>query len=328
MKCLFSRTAPGTLGPGPQELPTRGLTATAPSQNQPPTSGASILQAADRRPGGSTLPAVDNFTHTKRTLAALIAGVALLIGALAATPAADAAIVYVCQKHHGGTVRFVAKRTRCKRGEFKRALNTKGTKGNNGSDGLSGSSGSSGSGVKGATGPAGPSGANGVAGPVGAEGKQGKAGVPGETGAAGSTGAAGAAGVTGASGATGAAGATGPTGGAGSNGANGAEGATGPTGAAGSNGSNGSTGPTGPAGATTVTVVVPSTGGGKVTVDCGATSHAISGGSANSSAETKDFPSDSGGNVVATGTTNPRFWTTEFTNSNSGNRAFAVCVPN
>jgi hypothetical protein len=55
------------------------------------------------------MPAVENFTHTKRAIAALTAGVALLIGALAATPAADAAIVYVCQKHHGGTLRLVAK---------------------------------------------------------------------------------------------------------------------------------------------------------------------------------------------------------------------------
>ena len=135
------------------------------------------------------MPAVDNFTHTKRAVAALTASATLLIGALVATPAADAAIAYVCQKHQGGTVRFVAKQTKCKRGEFKRALNTKGTKGSNGSNGSNGSSGSSGSGVTGATGPAGPSGANGATGPVGAEGKQGKAGTPGENGATGSTGA-------------------------------------------------------------------------------------------------------------------------------------------
>jgi len=31
---------------------------------------------------------------------------------------------------------------------------------------------------------------------------------------------------------------------------------------------------------------------------------------------------------VANGTTNPRYWTTTFTNSSSNNRAFAVCSPN
>ena len=87
------------------------------------------------------MPAAAYLTHTKRTTVALIAGVALMIGALAATPAANAAIVYVCQKHNGGT-RLVAKQAKCKRGEVKRALNTKGTKGNNGSIGPSGSSGS------------------------------------------------------------------------------------------------------------------------------------------------------------------------------------------
>src|SRR5262245_16499524 len=144
---------------GPYNLPTSGLTAIAPLRNPPgKNEGPRFSRPPTDDLGGSTMPAVDYLTRTKRMTVALIAGVALLLGALAATPAADAAIVYVCQKHHGGTVRFVAKQAKCKRGEVKRALNTKGTKGNNGS---TGSSGSSGSGVTGATGP------------VGAEGRQG-----------------------------------------------------------------------------------------------------------------------------------------------------------
>jgi hypothetical protein len=64
-----------------------------------------------------------------------------------------------------------------------------------------------------------------------------------------------------------------------------------------------------------------------LTVDCGASSHAVGGGAA-VGVEDLSYPSDSGGTIVANGTVNPRHWTTTFNNNNAVNRSFAVCVPN
>jgi hypothetical protein len=77
-----------------------------------------------------------------------------------------------------------------------------------------------------------------------------------------------------------------------------------------------------------VTVVAPATGGGNsLTVDCGSGNHAIGGG-ARVGVLSIDFPSDSSGTMVANGTTNPRYWTTNFGSSSSNNRAYAICSPN
>ena len=64
-----------------------------------------------------------------------------------------------------------------------------------------------------------------------------------------------------------------------------------------------------------------------LTVDCGASSHAVNGG-ASVGVVDLSYPSNSGGTMVANGTTNPRYWTTIFNNNNAVNRAYAVCVPN
>jgi len=147
-------------------------------------------------------------------------------------------------------------------------------------------------------------------------GPAGPAGPTGDTGPAGPTGDAGPAGPTGDTGPAGPAGPTGDTGPAGPAGDTGPAGPAGPT---------GDTGPAGPA--SSATIVAPTTGGGSLlTIDCGASSHAVNGG-ARVGTEDLSYPSDSGGTFVANGTTNPRYWTTTFTNSSSGNRAFAVCVP-
>jgi hypothetical protein len=63
--------------------------------------------------------------------------------------------------------------------------------------------------------------------------------------------------------------------------------------------------------------------------DCGATSHVVSGGAfAASGNVTSSYPSDSAGNPVSVGSTNPRYWTATFTNNDSSSIAFALCVPN
>ena len=128
---------------------------------------------------------------------------------------------------------------------------------------------------------------------------------------------------------TGPAGPAGPAGPTGDTGPAGPTGDTGPAGPTGDTGPAGPTGDTGPAGpASSATVVAPSTGGGgTLTIDCGASNHAVGGG-ASVGSEDLSYPSDSAGAFVADGTVNPRYWTTTFTNSSSGNRAFAVCSPN
>ena len=74
--------------------------------------------------------------------------------------------------------------------------------------------------------------------------------------------------------------------------------------------------------------MAPTAGGGNsLTVDCGSGSHAVGGG-ARLGSQSLSYPSDSSGTFVANGTVNPRYWTTTFTNSASGNRAFAVCQDN
>ena len=40
------------------------------------------------------------------------------------------------------------------------------------------------------------------------------------------------------------------------------------------------------------------------------------------------YPSDAAGNPVATGSTNPRYWTATFLAPDPGNQVFALCVPN
>jgi hypothetical protein len=78
-----------------------------------------------------------------------------------------------------------------------------------------------------------------------------------------------------------------------------------------------------------VTVQAATNNNGTATADCGATSHVVSGGAfAASGNETSSYPSDSAGNPVSVGSTNPRYWTARFTNNDSSSIAFALCVPN
>jgi hypothetical protein len=59
-----------------------------------------------------------------------------------------------------------------------------------------------------------------------------------------------------------------------------------------------------------VTVQASTNDNGTAIADCGATSHVVSGGAfAASGNETADYPSDSAGNPVTLGSTNPRYWT-------------------
>ena len=74
-----------------------------------------------------------------------------------------------------------------------------------------------------------------------------------------------------------------------------------------------------------------------VTAVCAVGSHAVGGGGSaagiqvtggNASNLQATFPSDASGNPAATGTTNPRGWTSAFFQANANNTAWAICVPN
>lgn len=194
-------------------------------------------------------------TLTRRHAAAVLAAAGVLLTVLSASPKADAASIYVCQKM-GGTINVVASKQKCKKGETKLSWYTSlsGTNGANGANGASGANGANG--VTGATGPTGATGANGTNGSNG---------------------------TNGANGSTGATGATGPEGAG--KGPNGATGATGPTGVTGATGATGSTGPTGAAGSVgsitkaEASEALPALGKSKVlTATCPAGTVAISGG--------------------------------------------------
>ncbi len=74
----------------------------------------------------------------RRTLAALLAGGAMLLAALAAAPRAEAAVIYVCVKKSDGAMRLVSKSSKCKHGEKKLSWTTEGPAGKNGSNGSNG----------------------------------------------------------------------------------------------------------------------------------------------------------------------------------------------
>jgi hypothetical protein len=65
------------------------------------------------------------------------------------------------------------------------------------------------------------------------------------------------------------------------------------------------------------------------TVDCGPTRHAIAGGGYTSgNAFYRSYPSDATGTAFADNTTNPRYWTTTFASTGTGQLVYAICVNN
>lgn len=78
---------------------------------------------------------------------------ALLLGAFAAAPQANAATIYACVKKKTGLGRYVSKKTKCKKGETKLSWNSQGIAGKNGTNGINGANGKEGSAGK--EGPAG-----------------------------------------------------------------------------------------------------------------------------------------------------------------------------
>jgi hypothetical protein len=78
----------------------------------------------------------------RRTTALGAAG-ALLLAGLATAPKASAATIYACVKKNG-TVRIVAKRAKCRRGEKKLSWNSEGVPGKNGKNGANGKNGTNG----------------------------------------------------------------------------------------------------------------------------------------------------------------------------------------
>ena len=72
-----------------------------------------------------------------------------------------------------------------------------------------------------------------------------------------------------------------------------------------------------------------------VTVDCGSTYHAVSGGglgdtslSGGGSHIVASYPSNSTGTLVVSSTTNARYWTVTFGAASTAHVGVAVCVPN
>jgi hypothetical protein len=81
---------------------------------------------------------------TRRCMAVLVATGALLVGALAAAPLAEAGTVYACVKKNG-TPRFLtAKKPKCKKGDLKLSWNIEGVAGKNGTNGSNGANGKNG----------------------------------------------------------------------------------------------------------------------------------------------------------------------------------------
>lgn len=80
----------------------------------------------------------------RRVTAAFVASASLLIVALAAVPAANAATIYACQKKKGGAIHIVTKKAKCKKGETKLSWNTSGPAGKNGANGTNGKDGKNG----------------------------------------------------------------------------------------------------------------------------------------------------------------------------------------
>jgi hypothetical protein len=97
-------------------------------------------------------------TPTTRRGTAVLAGAgALLLAALTAAPAADAATVYACVKNKGGSLRIVSKSVKCHKGEKKVSWSSEGPPGKAGANGVNGANGSPG--PPGPQGPQGPAGA-------------------------------------------------------------------------------------------------------------------------------------------------------------------------
>ncbi len=114
-------------------------------------------------------------------------------------------------------------------------------------------------------------------------------------------------------------------------------GPTGPIGPTGPTGPTGATGPTGPAGTASVTIATNAIISGSeqlLTVDCGATKHAISGGAYQNpnfftatAYVVSSFPAQSDG--MPTEASNPRYWSTYVSAyPNHYWTAYAMCVPN
>ena len=92
--------------------------------------------------------------NIRGALVVLTAAGALLLGALAAAPQAEAQTIHACVKKKGGAVRIVGAKTKCKKGETKLSWNTTGPAGITGLAGLPGATGATG--ATGAMGPMGP----------------------------------------------------------------------------------------------------------------------------------------------------------------------------
>jgi len=80
---------------------------------------------------------------TRRGTVVLAASVALVLAALAAAPAADAATLYACVKK-SGSARMFTKKPKCKKGETKLSWNTQGAAGKDGVNGINGAAGKDG----------------------------------------------------------------------------------------------------------------------------------------------------------------------------------------
>jgi hypothetical protein len=98
-------------------------------------------------------------TLTRRATPVLVASGALLFGAFAAAPQAEASTYYACVNKKSGVIRLVGRTTKCRKSEKKISFNNQGLpglnglNGKNGLNGINGTNGTNGTnGVNGATG--------------------------------------------------------------------------------------------------------------------------------------------------------------------------------